>query len=145
MRDQRGAVAIEAGLVISFLLVPLLLGVLYYGFYLWKLQQVPLLAPNLDQAAFVGAYCEADLLARVKDTALVNMENIDDGVGMPLTSNSITTSLVNAIPGQLGVDVRISVKASALSASPIPLPLGGQVVNDITVRLENIVIKTTGC
>lgn len=144
-RDQRGAVAVEAALVSSFILVPLLLGVLYYGFYLWKMQSVPLLDPNLDQAGFVGEVCEGELLDRVKTAALVALENVDDAVGLPLTSNDVTTSLVHAVPGQLGVDVRISITTLVTSSSPVPLPNGGNVVNDVMLRLENVVIKTAGC
>jgi Flp pilus assembly protein TadG len=143
-RGERGAVAVEAAIVSSVLLVPLLLGVLYYGNYLWKSQQVALLDPNLDQSGFVGEICPGELLARVKDAALVAMENVDDAAGLPLTSNSITTSLVNGVPGQLGVDIRVSITTTITSSAPIPLPNDGNVVNDVMIRLQNVVIKT-GC
>jgi hypothetical protein len=143
-RDQHGSVAVEAAIVGSVILVPLLLGILFFGYYLWKMQHVPLLDPNLNQAAFVGVICPDELLARVKDAALVAMENVDDGTGIPLSSNDITTSLVNSVPGQLGVDVRVSITTSVMSSSPIPLPNDGSVVNDVLIRLENVVIKT-GC
>jgi hypothetical protein len=143
--DDRGAVAVEAALVGSFILVPLLLGILFYGYYFWKLQQVPLLDPNLDQAGFVGDLCSAELLARVKATALVALENVDDGTGIPIGSNDITTTLVNGIPGQLGVDVRVSITTTVISSSLLPLPNNGNVVNDVLIRLQNVRITTAGC
>ena len=143
--DHRGAVALEAALVGSVILLPLLLGVLYYGYYLWKMQQVPLLDPNLDQAGFVGDLCPADLLARVKTAALVALENVDDGTGLPLTSNDVTTSLVNSVPGQLGVDIKISITRSVIDSSLLPLPNDGNLVNDVLIRLQNVRITTAGC
>ncbi len=143
-RGQRGAVAVEFALVSSALLVPLLLGALFYGYYLWKMQHVPLLDPNLDQAGFVGEMCPGELLARVKEAALVAMENVDGAAGIPLASNDVTTTLVNAVPGQLGADVRVSITTSVMSTSPIPLPHGGNVVNDVMIRLQNVVVRT-GC
>lgn len=141
-RGQRGAVAVEFAVVSSALLVPLLLGALFYGYYLWKMQHVPLLDPNLDQAGIVGEMCPGELLARVKEAALVAMENV--GAGIPLASNDITTALVSAVPGQLGADVRVSITTSVMSSSPVPLPHGGNVVNDVLIRLQNVVVKT-GC
>jgi hypothetical protein len=143
--DDRGAVAVEAALVGSFILVPLLLGILFYGYYFWKLQQVPLLDPNLDQAGFVGDLCGDDLLARVKTAALVALENVDDGTGLPIASNNITTSLVNAVPGQLGVDIKISITTSVMDSELLPLPNDGNLVNDVLIRLQNVRITTAGC
>lgn len=148
-RGQRGAAAVEAALVISAILVPLMLGVLYYGMYFWILQSAPMLDPNLDQAEFVGEYCpnnQQQLLTRVREAALVAIGNVDDGSGLPITLSSITATFSSYVPNGLGVDIRVSVTSSVMSETSIlPLPNNGNIVNDSVIRLQNVHYSTGSC
>lgn len=143
-RADRGAAAVEAALVGSFILVPLLLGVLSFGYYLWKLQRVPLLDPQLDQTAFVGEICEGELVSRVRTATLTTLENAEDAASLPVSLSDITASVVPSEVGGLGVTVNIGVTVPLLTSSFIPLPNDGNVTNDVQVRLQNVVLKT-GC
>ena len=146
-RGQRGAVAVEAALMLSVILMPLMLGVFYYGYFLWKAQSTPLLDPNVDQAAFVGEICEGELLDRVRAAALVTAENLDDGTHLPIELTDITATVVNFVPNGLGVDVRVSISAPVLEEliAFLPLPNDGRIVSDAMIRLENVRLKTAGC
>jgi hypothetical protein len=147
-RGARGAVAVEAALMLSVILMPLMLGVFYYGYFLWKAQSQPLLDPNVDQAAFVGDLCGPELLARVRDTVLVTATNLDDGTHLPISLSDITATLVDPLAtGTLGVDVRVSISAPVLQEklSFLPLPNNGRLVSDALIRLENVRLKTAGC
>jgi hypothetical protein len=145
-RTDRGAVAVEAALTLSVILAPLMLGVFYYGYFLWKAQSQPLLDPNIDQAAFVGELCEGELLERVRQTALVSAENLDDGTHLPIKLSDITATVVQSVPN-LGVDVKVSISAPVLkeTLSFLPLPNDGRIVSDALVRLENVRLKSAGC
>jgi hypothetical protein len=146
-RTDRGAVAVEAALAVSVILVPLMLGVFYYGYFLWKAQSQPLLDPNVDQAAFVGELCGPELLDRVRAAALVTAENLDDGTHLPISLTDITATVVSFVPNGLGVDVRVSISAPVLEEklSFLPLPNNGRIVSDALIRLENVRLKTAGC
>jgi hypothetical protein len=137
---------VEAALMISVLLMPLMLGVFYYGYFLWKAQSQPLLDPNVDQAAFVGEICGGELLARVSQAVLVTAENLDDGTRLPIKLQDVTATVVSAVPSGLGVDIRVSISAPVLQEklSFLPLPNNGRIVSDAFIRLENVRLKT-GC
>jgi hypothetical protein len=146
--DESGTAAVETALLFSVVLGPLLLGLLYYGFFFWKAQAVPTLDPNLDQSGFVGYICPADLLTRVKASTLIAVQNVDNGTGLPISLSDITTTLLTPVSSTtLGVDVAVSIRLHVTdkTLSFLPLPNGGNVVNDAVIRLQNVRIKTTGC
>lgn len=53
-RDQRGAVAVEAGLSLTFLLIPLLVGVVKYGDVFHEAQAVDMVTPPMVQTDVNG-------------------------------------------------------------------------------------------
>jgi hypothetical protein len=149
-RTQAGAAAVETAILVSAVLVPLLLGVLYYGFFFWKAQAVPTLDPDIDQAGFVGTYCVGalpQLLSRVETAVLVAIENVDEGAGLPIQLSDITATVVSYVPDGLGVDIKVSVTLPALAETLafLPLPNDGNVVSDAMVRLQNVRISTGSC
>ncbi|MGZ4445280.1 MAG: hypothetical protein ACXVWZ_03930 [Nocardioides sp.] len=149
-RPERGAAAIEAALLLSLVLTPLMLGVLYYGFFFWKLQRVPELDPNIDQSGIVGTFClnqQTDLLTRVRAAALVSAQNLDNGTDLPVSLSDITATVVQYTPGALGVVVKVGFRTHVLdeAVSWLPLPNDGNVVSDSQVRLENVVITSGSC
>ncbi|MCW2793221.1 MAG: hypothetical protein JWO76_2319, partial [Nocardioides sp.] len=64
-RAETGAAAVEGALVTAFVLVPLLAGVLLWGSYFWKEQQVSLYPPRLSQSLAVGTCTTQEISARV--------------------------------------------------------------------------------
>ena len=143
-RRDDGAVAVESALVLSFILAPLMIGVLTFGLYFWKAQRVPLLDPNIDQSGLVGEICESEIVDRVRTAALVAVENVDGADALPVTLSDITATIVSYVPGGLGVDVSVSITSNISDGSPFPLPNDGNVTNDVLIRLQNVKIKT-GC
>jgi hypothetical protein len=146
--NESGTAAVETALLFSIVLGPLLLGLLYYGFFFWKAQAVPTLDPNLDQSGFVGYLCPADILTRVKATTLIAVQNVDDGTDLPISLSDITATLLTPVSSTtLGVDVAVSINLHVMNEalSFLPLPNNGSVISDAVIRLQNVRIKTTGC
>lgn len=149
-RGERGAAAVEAGLLISAVLVPLMLGVINYGYYFWQLQRIPELDPNLDQSSLVGTYCVGqipDLLTRVRKAALVAADNLDDGNDLPLSLSDITATVVSYTPGTLGLIVEVGFSTNVIDelVSFLPLPDDGNLVSGAQVRLQNVKITSGSC
>lgn len=148
--DQGGAAAVESALLVSAVLAPLMLGVLQYGYYFWKLQGVPDLDPNVDQSSLVGTYCTGqipDLLTRVKEAALVAANNLDDGSDLPLSLSDITATVVSYTPDTLGlvVNVRFTTNVVDELGSFLPLPDNGNLVSSSQVRLQNVKVSSGSC
>lgn len=146
----RGAVAVEAALLISFLLTPLLLGVLYYGAYFLKMQSVPVLDTNVDQAGFVGTYCTGDLpqlLDRVRAAVLANVQNVDSSAQLPISLTDITATVDGYVPNGLGLDVKVSIASTVLTDTIdlLPVPGGGVITSDAVIRLQNVKVSTGSC
>lgn len=142
----------EAALLFSTVLAPLLLGVLNYGYYFWQLQRVPQLDPNVDQAGIVGTFCTGqipDLLTRVRESALVAAENVDSGTAgdLPLSLSDISAVVVSYTPDTLGLVVAVSFSSTVVdSLIPfLPLPDDGHVISSAQVRLENVKISSGSC
>lgn len=149
-RTARGAAAVEFALVFAAVLAPLMVGVLYYGYFFWKLQSVPTLDPELDQSSFVGTYCTSqlpDLLARVEAATLVAVSNVDGSGALPLQLSDVTASVLTYTPDRLGVDIRIKMVSPAMSESVslLPLPNDGNVTSDAVIRLQNVRVSSGSC
>lgn len=141
-RDERGVAAVEAGLITMFL-SPLLGGVLWFGNYFWQSQEM--YEPRVTQSQVVGAFgsCE-NLVSQVKGTVLTNLTNVSDATGVGL--DDITVDIVDYVPDQVGVDVRISVQVPMIGAAVSwLLPNDGDVVSEVLVRLQNASLTVPTC
>ena len=76
-RPDRGAAAVEGALLISFLLIPLLMGVLTYGDYFWRAQRVGEYVELPSTAACCGAAGSYSVV-RPKDSARVLDRHLDE-------------------------------------------------------------------
>ena len=149
---QRGAAAVEAALLFSAVLVPLLLGVINYGYYFWQLQRVPELDPAIDQSGIVGTFCTGelpDLLTRVRQAALIAVDNLDTASGeqTTLSLSDITASVVTYTPDSLGLVVQVGFSSPAVDEliGFLPLPDDGRVVSSTRLRLENVKVSSGSC
>jgi hypothetical protein len=145
-RGERGAIAVEAAVILSVVVMPLLLGVLTYGNYFWQAQKTQPLAAQLPMQSIVGQFTCAQLVDRVKTTvqnALPSITNLFSGV-LPL--DDIDVDVVNVLP-TIGVDILVSISVPAANqlGGLIPLPHGGDLVTEATYRLDNVQLTTAGC
>ena len=141
--DQRGVAAVEAGLI-SALLSPLMIGVIAYGQYFWAAQRdaVP---PQVNQGSVYGAFTSCDSLRTLlRDTVVDNAAHVSSG-GL-VRADQVTAEIVDFVPHQLGVDVRLSTQVSvSQSALSGLLPNDGEVVSDAYVHLDNVRLDVQAC
>jgi hypothetical protein len=143
---ERGAIAVEAAMILSLVLMPLLLGVITYGSYFWQAQKAEPLAARLPLDSVVGTFNCAQLVDRVKTTvqnALPSVTNLFSGV-LPL--DAIGVRVIDVLP-TIGVELEVSVSVPALNTlgGLLPLPNGGSLVSEATYRLDNVKLTTAGC
>ena len=145
-REERGAAAVEAGLFISFILVPLLMGIITYGSYFWQAQKVEPLSSRLPLQDIVGTFNCAELIDRIKTTVQSALPSVSGLVGDDIPLSAIGVSAIRALP-TVGVDVTVSIglQSSFDFGGLIPLPNGGQLVSEATYRLDNVKLTTAGC
>lgn len=142
---ERGAAAVEAAVVVTLLLVPLVIGVLHWGDYFWRAQQVDTLAPAVPEGSVAGTFTCADL----KELVAASVVDVVDGLGVDLPlvpADDVVVTVVEVLP-DVGVVVHIHVEVpneGGLS-SLVELPDGGNLVTDFTQRLDDVRISDQGC
>jgi hypothetical protein len=145
-RAERGAVAVEAALVLTFIMIPLVLGVITYGSYFWQAQKVQPLSTRLPMDDVVGEFDCSQLIDRVKTTVQNALPNVEGAVGGVLPLDAIGVRVVNVLPS-VGVDIVLSIQIPVVSqlGGLLPLPNGGNVLSEATYRLDNVKLTTAGC
>jgi hypothetical protein len=142
-RVEHGAAAVEAGLVTTFLM-PLLLGVLFFGNYFWHAQKAELYDARIPTGAYAGmTFSCAGLVAQVKSdvVALVNSTN---GTAPDIGLDAVTAAVVDVVPNVSAV-VQVSVQAPGVSSLGSWLPDGGAVLNETMLRLDNVALTSDTC
>ncbi len=139
-RGERGAVAVEAALVLSFFMVPFMLGLFQYGNYFWQAQRVQTYAPRFPTGTITGSLSCSELLAQVKTT--VASLGDDLGAMTPIPTSAITV-VAEALP-TVGVVINVSVQVPILSGlgSLVPLPGTGAVTSEFSQRLDDVVLTS---
>lgn len=133
-KDQRGAAVVEAALVMSFVLVPLLAGVLTLGEKLWKAQDVEPYDARVAPSQVVGYLTCEELVDRVKTTVVNNSASLDT----PVEVGWVAVEVVEIVP-TVGVLVDVSITV------PPPDGDGSPVVTEATSRLEHVSVSTQSC
>lgn len=143
---ERGAVAVEAAIFISVVLIPLLLGVITYGSYFWQAQRVQPLTARLPIESIVGEFNCAQLVDRVKTTVQNALPTVYSLLGDDVPLDAIGVDVVNVLPS-IGVDITVSITLPAVNqlGGFLPLPNGGDLVTEATYRLDNVKLTTAGC
>lgn len=144
-RRDDGAVAVEAALVITVLLFPLLFGILTFGQYFWRAQRVDTLTPGVPEGGIAGSYgCVA-----LKDEVAALVVEVVNGLNPELGSISVTNVVVEVLEysPDVGVTVQIHIEVPNPGglASLVQLPGGGALVTDFTQRLDDVVITDAVC
>jgi Flp pilus assembly protein TadG len=133
--DERGAAALEFGLVIPVILM-LIFGIIQYGFMYWSLQTASATAREAARSLIVGT-TEACTLDRAEELA----DNPAVGGGAPVAVARYfdTTGAATTGPVQGGlVEVQVSLTTLDLNMPFLPLPDGGNVVQTAQARVENV-------
>jgi hypothetical protein len=144
-RTQRGAAAVEAGILVPFLLAPLLAGIIFYGHYFWQAQKVSDLdVSGVPAGAVSGTYSCGQLLDRVKSLLAGNVAALATELGVPASAISLTTDVVRVLP-TIGVDLALSITLTPSNqVGPVSLP-APPLVQSLTQRLENVKVTTASC
>jgi hypothetical protein len=132
-RDQRGAAVVEAALVISFVMIPILVGVLTLGERLWHAQKHPPYEPRLASSDIVGTFTCDELVSRVKTTVVSNAAAANTSIG----AEAVAVKVVEAIP-TVGAVVDVSVTLPAVGGD-------SALVTEATSKLENVSVSTESC
>ncbi len=143
-RSERGVAAVEAGLI-TMVLSPMVLGALFYGNYFWQAQKLSSYTPTVTQSELVGAYVSCSAL--LQDVAATVVGNVNHLAGAsPIGVADVTATIVDYLPDEVGVDVRVSV-AVPVTSSVVGsmLPHGGAVVSETLTRLQNVRLTASGC
>lgn len=133
-RDQRGAVVVEAALVISFFLIPLMVGTFALGERLWDAQHKDPYEPRVASSQVRGVFTCTELVSRVETTVANNIA----GLGVPIDASWVTAQVVEVLPtaGVL-VDVKVTVPPSDGTGEPT--------VTHAAITLDNAGLTTSLC
>lgn len=145
-RGEQGAVTVEAALFLSVVLLPLLIGVVSFGMYFWKAQQVAPLSQRLPLDSIVGQFDCSQLVDRVKTTVQNALPGLSDLFGGQIPLSAIGVKVIDVLP-TIGADVSISITLDGVSnlGGLLPLPNAGDIVSEATYRLDNVQLTTAGC
>ena len=142
---ERGAAAVEAGLVVSVLLVPLVVGVLQWGDYFWRAQRVNSLSPPIAAGAVAGTFTCAGLKTVVAGEVASTVAALNPDLGT-ISASDVTVTVLEMLPS-VGVIVQISIRSDAPSglSSLVPLPNDGAMVVEFVQRLSDVKVSDTVC
>lgn len=143
-RSQRGAAAVEAGLVTT-VLMPLMMGVLVWGNYFWHAQKVEPYAARLPQGAVVGYQLTCEQVVSLVKQAVVDLSApVGDAYARELELDDVAVTVVEVLPDASAV-VTIGIRTNVGSNLASWLPNDGEVVTETTMRLENVTVDTSVC
>ena len=144
LRPERGAAAVEAGLVTTFLM-PLMAGVLFYGNWFWHAQHVPQAAARLPQGAVVGYNLTCtEVVSLVKQAVVDQSTALGDAYAPGIGLDQVAVDVVEVLPDMSAV-VTISVTTQMDSGLTSWLPNDGALVTEATMRLQNVTVSTSTC
>ncbi|MDN4172851.1 TadE/TadG family type IV pilus assembly protein [Nocardioides sp. SOB77] len=143
-RAGRGAAAVEGALVLSVFLVPMLMGLIYYGHYFWQAQRVAPIGASVSGAGIYGQMTCGTLTTRVQQLLASAVSNVDAGLGQALDPVEDIVVTVLPLVGGIGADVQVRLRLPIVTTVLpfLPLPDGGDLVEDLLLRLENVRITT---
>lgn len=144
-RPERGAAAVEAGLVVSVLLVPLVVGVLQWGDYFWRAQRVNSMTPPIAAGAIAGTFTCTGLKTAVASEVATTVTALNADLGT-ISASDVTVTVLEMLP-DVGVIVQISVRSDAPTglSSLVPLPNDGAMVVEFVQRLNDVKVSDAIC
>lgn len=128
-RDDRGAAAVEFALIFAFVLVPMVLGILQYGWYFYSSQVTSSAARETARRLTVGD-CQTG-------TNAANYAQQQSGFSaLTLTFGPPGSPTSNTLPA-IGEVVRVTAQVDGGVIGFLPLPNGGQITRTVDARVED--------
>ena len=143
-RSEGGVAALEAGLVTTFLM-PLLMGVLFFGMYFWRAQQGEVYDPRLPSGSYAGETLTCQTLLSQVESDVVALVNSSNDSSAPDISLSNVTGAVTEVLQPTGAVVQVTISVPVVPAFGSLLPNGGNVVTETTMRLDDVVVTDGTC
>jgi Flp pilus assembly protein TadG len=135
-RDQDGAVALEFGLIFGLILVPLLLGMISYGWYFYVAQTTGAAASHVARRLAVGdCWTGTEAAGYVKAA---------------IASNPATTTLVKSPASNSGAvigttQLTVTVTSDGDLIGLFPMPNGGTITRSVSTMIEDTVPSGSPC
>lgn len=127
-RGQSGAAALEFGLIVGTILIPLLLGVIQYGWYFYVAQTTGGAATHVTRRLAVGdCWGSGQALAFVKNE--VASKPSQTTLAMTPTSNS--TAVIGA------TQLTVTVTSDGDLIGFLPMPSGGTITRSVSTMIED--------
>jgi len=127
-QDETGVAAVEFALIFCFLLVPLVMGMLQFGWYFYASQVTGSAARETARRLSVGD-CQAPGRAQAFARRQSNFSGLALTFGTPTTQNDVLPT------GGDILQVRTSTDGSIVGF--LPLPNDGQVTRTVETRVED--------
>jgi Flp pilus assembly protein TadG len=142
--DQRGASALEFGLVAPVILL-MIFGIIQYGYLYWSLQTAKATAREAARQLIVGtdwSCTEQQALAKVAMPAV--------GAATPsvlatyLAADGVTPAVAPGVNGGL-VTVEVSFQTLDMNLPFLPVPNDARISQRVTARMENVPPAPLSC
>jgi Flp pilus assembly protein TadG len=139
-RSQRGAAALEFGLVFPLVLA-VIFGIIQYGYHFWSLHTAAATARETARLLVVGSDWGC---ARAYGVSFAEGPAV--GAGVPTVSRRYHTAdgatQDTAVPGSM---VTVTVSFQSLHIGLLPVPDSGVVEQSATARIENVPPRRLRC
>ncbi len=133
-RGQDGAAALEFGLIAGVVLIPLLLGVIQYGWYFYVAQTTGGAAPHVARRLAVG-----DCGSGTDATTFVKNEVASNPAQTTLSKSPSSNS--SAVIGTTQLTVTVTADGDLIGL--FPMPNGGTITRSVTTMIEDTVSSGT--
>lgn len=142
--DQRGASALEFGLVAPVILM-MIFAIVQYGYLYWSLQTAKATAREAARQLIVGTdwvCAEQEALEKVAMPAVgVDVPTV---VASYLAADGVTPAVAPGVNGGL-VTVVVSFQTLDMNLPLLPVPNGARISQDVTARIENVPATPLSC
>ena len=127
-KRESGAAAVEFALIFCFLLVPLVMGALQYGWYFYTSQVTGSAARETARRLSVGD-CQTSGKAQAYARTQSGFSGLTLTFGTPTTQNNVLPTASNTLQVRATADGKI--------IGLLPLPNGGQITRTVETRVED--------
>ena len=136
-RSERGSNVVEFALVFSFVVLPLMFGIVQYGYQFWSLQTADAAAREAARSLSVGTTWAC---TRTAALAAVDLPALS-GPQAP----AVTMAYPAGTPPKIGDVVEVRVQFSSLDIGFLPVPARGVIDRTARARVENVPSTPLAC
>lgn len=136
-RDERGATAVEFALVFCLVILPMIFGIVQYGYQYWSLSTADAAAREAARQLAVGTDWTCTRAGAITKISIPAVKTA--------TPTVTRTSTGNLIAPQVGDIVTVRVQFDSLKLGFVPLPGGGRINRTAQARVENVPVAPLTC